>query len=182
MGNPGARYAGTRHNIGCRVVERLAERWHAALTDRRDTFEGGAARIGDAAVYLAIPRVYMNLSGQAARALSNKMGRMAENLIVVHDDVDLPLGRVRLKIGGGDGGQKGVRSIAQMLGDRDFYRVKVGVGRPDELTDMSDHVLSRFTPDEAKAAEAAVECAADAVELMVREDFLTAQNRIHTAC
>ncbi len=181
LGNPGPRYAGTRHNIGLSVLARLAERWGIFLSDRQGTFTGGTGTVSGTAVYMATCQVYMNLSGQAALALANKMSRQTANLIVVHDDIDLPLGRVRLKEGGGDGGQKGVRSIATALGDRDFFRVRVGVGRPDDGMDVSDYVLGRFTPPEQKLADAAVELAADALEILLEEGLLAAQAKTHSA-
>lgn len=180
LGNPGARYAGTRHNIGLSVLARLSERWGVSLSDRRETFAGGTGNVNGTPAYLAICQVFMNLSGQAALALTNKMGRQTANLIVVHDDIDLPLGRVRLKEGGGDGGQKGVRSISTALGDRDFIRVRVGVGRPEDGMDVSDYVLGRFTPPQQQQADAAVELAADAVETLLGEGVLAAQARAHT--
>jgi len=178
LGNPGPRYAGTRHNIGYAVVERLARSWGVALSERRDAYEGGQGE--GRAAYLAVSRVFMNLSGQAARALWNRMSRQPANLIVVHDDLDLPLGTVRIKEGGGDGGHKGVRSVADALGDRGFTRVRVGVGRPEVKDEVVDYVLTRFAPDEVPAAEAAVEKAAMALETVLMEGIQTAQNRVHT--
>lgn len=180
LGNPGARYAGTRHNIGIRVVERLAERWGVALSDRKTAFEGGAGVVAGVSAYLAVSRVFMNLSGEAARALYGKMGRVASNLITVQDDIDLPVGRVRLKEGGGDGGHKGVRSVCASLVDRDFFRVRVGVGHPGAAGDVSRYVLERFPPDEKTAVAQAVETAADAVEMLLKEGLLAAQASIHS--
>jgi PTH1 family peptidyl-tRNA hydrolase len=178
LGNPGPRYAGTRHNIGFAVVERLARAWGVAFGDRREAYEGGQGE--GRAAYLAVSRVYMNLSGQAARALWNRMGRQPSNLIVVHDDLDLPLGTVRIKVGGGDGGHKGVRSVAESLGDREFARVRVGVGRPEAKDEVVDYVLERFSPSEREAADAAVEKAAEALETVLTEGIQTAQQRVHT--
>jgi len=181
LGNPGPRYAATRHNIGMDVVAILAQRWGIALSDQRDAFVGGAGQVAGTAVYLAVNRVYMNLSGQAAKSLWNKMGRQTDNLAVVHDDIDLPLGRVRLKHTGSDGGQRGVRSIMQTLGDREFQRIKVGVGRPQDSTvAVADFVLGCFTPDEMTAAEAGINWGANAIERLLRDGFLTAQAHIHS--
>jgi len=178
LGNPGPRYAGTRHNIGHVVVERLARRWHVDLA-ARDTYAGGQGSVAGTPAWLAVTRVFMNLSGQAARALWNRMGRRPENLIVVHDDLDLPLGAVRLKEGGGDGGHKGVRSVAGTLGSPDFARVRVGVGRPVDKAGVVDYVLERFAPEEAAAAEEAVEIAAGALEVLLAEGLTAAQARAH---
>lgn len=179
LGNPGPRYAGTRHNIGRAVVEHLARSWGTALNERRDSYAGGQASGAGRSAYLAVSREFMNLSGRAARALWNRMGRRPSNLIVVHDDLDLPLGTVRLKAGGGDGGHKGVRSVAEALGDRGFVRVRVGVGRPEAKDEVVDYVLERFAKDEAPRVEAAVRKAADALEAVLMEGIRTAQNRVH---
>jgi len=180
LGNPGPRYAGTRHNIGYQVIERLAQRWGVTVTDKKDTYIGGRGRVADTDCYLAIGLTFMNLSGKAVNALANKMGRQAPNLIVVQDDIDLPPGKVRLKSGGGDGGHRGVRSIIGTLGDRDFVRVKVGVGRPDDgHTEVADFVLQRFKPDEKPAVDDGVERAADAVEVLLREGLTAAQQGAH---
>ncbi len=178
LGNPGDRYAGTRHSIGHEVVKMLAARCGVQLDDQKDTFAGGAARIGEHGCYLAVSRTFMNLSGEAARGLWNKLGRQVPNLIVVHDDIDLPPGKVRLKSGGGDGGQKGVRSISQMLGDPGFIRVKVGVGRPEDKADVSRHVLTRFTPEEKNAVAEALQTAVGAVEMIVTEGLEVARSRM----
>lgn len=179
LGNPGPRYAGTRHNAGHAVVELLARRWGIALDEGRDAALGGAGDVAGRHVYLAVSRVFMNLSGQAARALWNRMGRQAANLVVVHDDIDLPLGTVRVKQGGGDGGHKGVKSVAQTLGDPGFYRVRAGVGRPEGPEEVVDHVLTRFGPAEEAAARASVERGADAVEALLSEGLAAAQQRMH---
>jgi PTH1 family peptidyl-tRNA hydrolase len=179
LGNPGPRYAGTRHNIGGAVVERLARRWRIDLAEGRDTHAGGQGNVAGTPVYLAVSRVFMNLSGQAVRGLWNRMGRRPENLIVVQDDIDLPLGAVRLKEGGGDGGHKGIRSVIEALGASGFARVRVGVGRPEEKGQVVDYVLERFGPAEAEAADAAAERAADAVEAVLAEGFTAAQARAH---
>ncbi|MBI5136585.1 MAG: aminoacyl-tRNA hydrolase [Nitrospirae bacterium] len=180
LGNPGPRYAGTRHNVGYLVVERLAERWHVAVTDRKPTYAGGRGLVTGCDCYLAIGLTFMNLTGRAVSDLANKMGRQAANLVVVQDDIDLPPGKVRLKSGGGDGGHRGVRSIIATLGAKDFVRVKVGVGRPpDDRIDVADFVLQRFTPEEKPLVDQGVERAADAVEVLLRDGLLAAQTRIH---
>jgi peptidyl-tRNA hydrolase, PTH1 family len=179
LGNPGPRYAGTRHNAGHAVVELLARRWGIALDEGRDAATGGAGDVAGRHVYLAVSRVFMNESGQAARALWNRMGRQAGNLVLVHDDIDLPLGTVRLKEAGGDGGHRGVQSVALTLADPGFVRVRVGVGRPDEKAAVVGHVLSRFSKDEAKAADAAIERGADAVEALLAEGLVAAQGKVH---
>ena len=163
------------------VVERLAGRWNIDLTDDRPSFVGGPGNVAGHGFYLARNQTFMNLSGEAARGLSNKMGRVTRNLIVVHDDIDLPLGRVRLKDDGSDGGHRGIRSIIQALGTREFFRVKVGVGRPEDgITPVNQFVLAPFTPEERPRLDQGVEMAADAVEHMLRDGFLNAQSHIHS--
>ena len=180
LGNPGPRYAGTRHNIGFMVVERLAERWGVAMTDRKPSYAGGRGMVADTDCYLAVPLTFMNLSGKAVNDLSNKMGRQPANLIVVQDDIDMVPGRVRLKTGGGDGGQRGVRSIITTLGSRDFVRIKVGVGRPEDgHTEVADYVLQRVTPAQKKDIEDGVERACDGLETLLREGLVAAQQQVH---
>lgn len=181
LGNPGPRYAGTRHNVGRDAVERLAGRWGIALDERKEAFRGGQGTVAGSHVCLAVSRVFMNLSGQAARGLWSRMGRQVGNLIVVHDDIDLPLGTVRLKEAGGDGGHKGVRSIAQALGDPGFVRVRIGVGRPASREQVVDYVLARFAPEEAAPAGAAVERAADALETVLKDGYAVARETVHGA-
>jgi PTH1 family peptidyl-tRNA hydrolase len=181
LGNPGPRYAGTRHNIGLAVVDRLARRWGVALEERKEPFQAGQGTVAGVPACLAVSRVFMNLSGQAVRALWNRLGRRTENLVVVHDDIDLPLGAVRLKEGGGDGGHKGVRSISETLGDPAFVRVRIGVGRPADKADVVDYVLGRFAPEEAPLADAAAERGADALEAVLTDGFETARQRVHAA-
>lgn len=179
LANPGPRYAGTRHNIGADVVARIAERWSISLSDRKDCFVGGQGQVAGEPVYLAVSQVYMNTSSQAVRALWGKMSRQAANLVVVHDELDLPAGRVRVKDDGGDGGHRGVRDIAQSLGTRAFARVRVGIGRPPEGETARDYVLKRFTPEERPSMAEGVERAADAAETWLKEGLLAAQNRVH---
>ncbi len=179
LGNPGPRYAGTRHNAGAMVVQELAEQWNIPLNDRRDAFVGGAGQVAGCPVYLAISQVFMNVSGEAARGLSNKLGRQWANLVVLHDELDIALGRVRFKDDGGDGGHRGVRSIAQTTGTRGFDRVRIGVGRPPDGVAAAEHVLRRFTPDEKEALARGITRAAEGVELLLTDGLLAAQTKIH---
>jgi len=179
LANPGPRYAGTRHNIGADVVARIADRWGISLSDRKDTYIGGQGQVAGEPAYLAISQVYMNTSSQAVRGLWARLGRQMDNLVVVHDDLDLPAGRVRVKDEGGDGGHRGIRDIAQSFGTRAFARVRVGIGRPPEGEAVRDYVLKRFTPEERPHVADGVERAADAAETLLKEGLLAAQNRVH---
>ena len=173
LGNPGPRYQGTRHNAGFLVVDELARRWGS-------TFDGDrlAKRARHGAHRLLKPWTFMNLSGRAVQAEMTRLTIPPTDLVVVHDDLDLPLGRIRIKRGGGAGGQKGIRDIAERIGP-DFARVRVGIGRPPERWTVENWVLSRFRPDEEELVSEVVALAADAVELLLEEGLEPAMNRIN---
>lgn len=173
LGNPGPRYSGTRHNAGFLVVDELARRHAVDLRAGRDGEEG---RLGT--VRLLKPGTFMNLSGAAVQAAATRSGIRPQEICVVHDDLDLPLGRVRVRVGGGAGGQKGVRDVIDRLGP-DFVRVKVGIGRPPARWTVENWVLSRFRSDEAEVLEAVVGAAADAVETILREGPDAAATRVN---
>jgi PTH1 family peptidyl-tRNA hydrolase len=186
LGNPGPRYAGTRHNVGAMVVEELATRAGAAL--RRHKARAGAAqvRVGTGAggvpgppAVLAVPSSCMNESGGPVKALLSFVSVPAERLVVVHDELDLDPGVVRLKRGGGEGGHNGLRSVSSALGTRDYLRVRVGIGRPPGRMDPADYVLRDFSPAERKELPFVVGGAADAVEELVTLGLLDAQQRVH---
>ena len=155
LGNPGREYAQTRHNAGFLLVDRLAERLGTRF--RRLQFKALTtdARYGDAKIILAKPQTYMNLSGQAVGALVRFYKVPPEHLLVAYDDLDLPLGTVRLRPKGGHGGHKGMRSIIERLGTQEFPRLRLGIGRPPGRMDAADYVLQRFSPAELTAMETA---------------------------
>jgi PTH1 family peptidyl-tRNA hydrolase len=173
LGNPGPAYAQTRHNAGFLVLDALARR--QGLTFRR-------GRLADEApwgqVTILKPQAYMNRSGQVVQSYATRQGLTPNRLLVVHDDLDLPLGRLRFRWGGGAGGQKGVSDIAARLGP-DFYRLKVGISRPPEGITAESWVLSRFRDDEAVLLAQVLECAAEALEMFVQEGFTAAANRFN---
>ena len=158
LGNPGPRYSGTRHNAGFLVVEEVARRHAAAFSKGRAALE---ARVGR--VRLLKPTTFMNVSGKAVQAAATRNGIRPDEIVVVHDDLDLPLGRLRVRTGGGAGGQRGVRDIIDRLGPG-FVRVKIGIGRPPERWTVENWVLSRFRDDEAELLERVVRAGADVVE------------------
>ncbi len=169
LGNPGEPYRGTRHNVGFDVVDLLARR-------RELTFQMAPAdaleakwRRPDDLVVLAKPLTFMNLSGQAVGALCRFYKVAIPDLLVVSDDVNLPLGRLRARATGTEGGHNGLRSIAEVLGTIDYPRLRVGVGRGDARRDLADHVLARFEPDELPGMDAAIARAADAVEMWISD-------------
>jgi peptidyl-tRNA hydrolase, PTH1 family len=180
LGNPGSEYSETRHNVGFRVVELLAARAGGGRFSKHrshsDVLEG---RLAGRRVVLAKPRTYMNVSGGPVAGLLKYFSVPAEDLVVVHDDLDLGFGVVRLKRGGGEGGHNGLRSISSSIGTRDYLRVRFGIGRPPGRQDPADFVLKRFSGAEKKELEFAVDLAADAVEALLDDGLEATQNRFH---
>lgn len=184
LGNPGPRYADTRHNVGFRVVERFAERCGIALSSRRFGGLYGAGALVDAptvAVGALKPETFVNRSGEAVAAALAELPDVdpANDLLVVLDDVDLPFGLLRLRPSGGTGGQKGLADVLERLGRRDVPRLRVGVGRPPESTDTRDHVLAPFTAEERAALPALLERACDAVTATLHSGVASAMNRFN---
>jgi len=180
LGNPGPEYAETRHNVGVRVVELLAARAGGGRFSKHkanaDVLEG---RLAGRRAVLAVPRTYMNVSGGPVAGLLRYYGVAPADLLVVHDDLDLGFGVVRLKQGGGEGGHNGLRSISASIGTKDYLRVRFGIGRPPGRQDPADFVLKRFSGAERKELEFAVDLAADAAEALLRDGLEPAQNRFH---
>jgi PTH1 family peptidyl-tRNA hydrolase len=179
LGNPGPSYAGNRHNVGFMVLDLLAERSGGrfrAHKGRADVVEGRLA--GQRAV-LAKPKTYMNLSGGPTAALRDFFKVPVEQVVVVHDELDIPYGTLRLKSGGGDNGHNGLRSITSSLGSKDYLRVRVGVGRPPGRQDPADYVLKDFSAPERKDLGFHVDRAADAVEALLTGPLAAAQNVFH---
>jgi len=176
LGNPGPRYAETRHNAGRRVVEVLARRHGVALDTVKLNAKYGIWRTDGRRVGLAVPLTYMNESGRAVGPLARFFRVPPECLLVAYDDFDLPLGRLRLRSEGGAGGQKGVASIIQSLGTDAFPRLRVGIGRPPAGWDAADYVLSRLGADERPIFDAALDDAADAVEAVLAGGISAAMN------
>jgi PTH1 family peptidyl-tRNA hydrolase len=183
LGNPGPTYAAHRHNVGHMVVDLLADRMGARFRPhprgRAEVVEGRLGPLPGTRVVLAKARTYMNESGGPVASLLAFYKLTADRLVVVHDELDIPLGAVRLKFGGGDGGHRGLRSIRQSLGTADFYRVRVGIGRPPGRQDPADFVLSPFSSTERKELPFLVDRAADAVETLVLQGLEVAQNTYH---
>lgn len=203
LGNPGLRYAGNRHNIGAMVVGELARRYAGGtgaatrgapvITTTLELFTAHKARAHVAAVRLglgpggapgpavtlAVPTAYMNESGGPVTALLRYYGIAVDRLVVVHDDLDIAAGTIRLKLGGGEGGHNGLRSISASLGTRDYLRVRVGIGRPPGRQDPADFVLRDFSSAERVELPFTVTDAADAVEVLLTLGLLAAQQRVH---
>jgi len=168
LGNPGPTYASTRHNVGYLVADILAERigapFKAHASKRADVVEG---RLAEQRVVVGRARSYMNDSGGAVSTLATYFGIDADRVVVVHDEIDLGLGQLRVKFGGGDNGHNGLKSLRKSLGTGDFFRVRVGVGRPSGSGDVHDHVLKSFTAAERKELPFVMVEAADAVESLI---------------
>jgi PTH1 family peptidyl-tRNA hydrolase len=193
LGNPGAEYAGNRHNVGAMVVDELAHRTGVVLglrggvLSRRPKAAVAEARIGvlpggvpGPRVVLARPSTFMNVSGGPVAALAQYHDVPAERVVMVHDDLDIPFGDIKLKIGGGEGGHNGLRDTTKALGTKDYVRVRVGIGRPPGRMDAADYVLHDFSATERKDLGWLVGAAADAVEVVVTEGLVKAQLRYHT--
>ncbi|NPA90182.1 MAG: aminoacyl-tRNA hydrolase [Chloroflexi bacterium] len=179
LGNPGRKYERTRHNIGFQVLDILAERWGRTFAPHKFRALAAQTRIGDEPVLLVKPLTYMNLSGEAVGPIVRFYKVPLEHILVVYDDMDLPLGTLRLRAKGGSGGHKGIRSIIQHLHSEAFPRLRVGIGRPPGRMDPADFVLSPFTPEEEETMALVREKAADAVELWLREGTEKAMNRVN---
>jgi PTH1 family peptidyl-tRNA hydrolase len=187
LGNPGPTYAGNRHNVGHMVLDVLAGRAGATFSAHKARAAVAEARLGvlpggapGPRVLLAKPSTYMNTSGGPVAGLSQYFGIDPDHVIVVHDEVDIPFGDIKLKSGGGEGGHNGLRDITKALGTRDYVRVRAGVGRPPGRMDTADYVLKNFSGAEAKELPFLLDDAADAVEMVLTEGLLAAQGKFHT--
>lgn len=176
LGNPGARYGDTRHNVGFRVIDALARRW--SVDQWREQHQALVARVraGDEALLVAKPVTFMNLSGEAVAGLAGFYKLAVADVLVVLDEVALPLGRLRAGRGGSHGGHNGLKSVIERLGTSDVARLRIGVGRGDGRKELADHVLGTFAVDERVEVEAAVLRAADAAVMFVTEGIERVMN------
>jgi PTH1 family peptidyl-tRNA hydrolase len=180
LGNPGDEFARTRHNAGAEVIELLARRHGAKLKrSRRDRALVGEVRIGDAKVTLAIPTTYMNDSGLAVAPLAKHHSVAPAQIVIVHDELDLPPAALRVKVGGGLAGHNGLRSIKHHLHSEEFVRVRIGVGKPPSKERGADHVLSRQSRRDREEMAVTIEQAADAVETIITDGPDAAMNRFN---
>lgn len=170
LGNPGLEYEDTRHNLGFRVIDALCHKHQIQLGRWKYHARWGEGSIGRRTVVLAKPLTFMNLSGQAVKPMLKGLKKGPEELIVIHDDIDLALGRIKVKSSGGDAGHKGIRSILDELGTDLFLRVRMGVGRPPRGAEVVDYVLSPFSPEEAPEVARAIEMGVGLVEDLLREE------------
>jgi peptidyl-tRNA hydrolase, PTH1 family len=179
LGNPGREYAWTRHNLGWQVVTYLSEEWRIPLGKKSLESVWGQGRVGGETVILAQPTTFMNLSGQAVSLLLSYFRLSPDNLVVVHDDLDVPPGRIKISERGGPGGHRGIISIISHLHTEEFLRVKLGIGRPPAMMPTENYVLSHFPAAEAENVAQLVERAAQAVDTLIRAGLAAAQNRFH---
>lgn len=180
VGNPGREYVGSRHNVGFEVVELLAQHFNVVLKSARDRAIVAEVHRDDLHLVLAMPTTFMNNSGDAVGPLARRYGfDDPHRIIIVHDELDLEPGVVRVKIGGGLAGHNGLRSIAKHLKSQEFVRVRIGVGKPSSKNSGADHVLSRIPVTERKILDVAVHIAADAVQLIVNRGHDVAMQQIN---
>jgi len=180
LGNPGNRYQQTRHNIGFMVLDALAGRWGVEIKQKSFDALWNRGKVAGANVLLAMPQTYMNLSGNAVRSLQAYFKVDTGNVIVIHDDLDLPFGAMRLKAGGGDAGHKGLKSIVNCLGSADFTRVRMGIGKPADRTPVEDYVLQKFNPDESARLQEIIQSASEAAADIIQSGLQQAMAKYHT--
>jgi PTH1 family peptidyl-tRNA hydrolase len=176
LGNPGKAYAQTRHNVGMWVIERAAARWSIRLSPR-GTAQRGSGRLGGKLVELAGLLDWMNVSGPPLKGLLREFELTANELIIVHDDLDLEPGRLRIKLAGGHGGHNGIKSVIEALGTPQFVRLKIGIGRPALEQDSADYVLEPVTKDEMAVFDPCLERAVDALECLIHRGPEVAMNQ-----
>jgi PTH1 family peptidyl-tRNA hydrolase len=184
LGNPGFLYARNRHNIGFMCVSHLARTRKIRFDRKQGHARTGIGNIAGYRVVLARPQTYMNASGESVSALMKKLNVSAADVIVIHDDLDLPVGKIRLRWGGSSGGHKGIDSIIAHIGTQDFYRVRVGIGRPeidakvaDKESAVIDYVLKDFTHEEKKIIDAVIPKASEAIIFLLAHGLTTAMNK-----
>lgn len=178
LGNPGKAYAQTRHNVGMWTIERAAARWSIRLISR-GTAQRGSGRLGSELIELAGLLDWMNVSGPPLKGLLREFKLTSDELIVIHDDLDLEPGRLRIKLAGGHGGHNGIKSIVEALGTPQFVRVKIGIGRPAPGQDSADYVLEPVTREEMAVFEPCLERAVDALECLIHRGTAVAMNQFN---
>ena len=178
LGNPGAAYAHTRHNVGMWVIERAAARWSIRLT-KRGMAQHGAGRLGSELFELAGTLDWMNITGPPLKGLLREYSLTADDLILIHDDLDLDLGRLRVKQAGGHGGHNGIKSVIDAIGTAEFVRIKVGIGRPAARQDSADYVLEAFTREELEVLNPCLDRAVEALECLIHRGTTVAMNQFN---
>ena len=176
LGNPGREYENTRHNAGFMVLDALADKLGADISERKHKALCGKAVIGGQKVILLKPQTYMNSSGESIRAAADYYKVAPEDILVIYDDISLAPGQLRIRAKGSAGGHNGIKNIIAQLGTQNFYRIKVGVGAKPKGWDLADYVLGRFSSKEREVVDAAIQDAADAVEMIIEKGIDAAMN------
>jgi peptidyl-tRNA hydrolase, PTH1 family len=178
LGNPGTAYAQTRHNVGMWVIERAAARWSIRLA-KRGVAHRGTGRLGSEFLELAGTLDWMNITGPPLKGLLREYSLTADDLILVHDDLDLDLGRLRIKQAGGHGGHNGIKSVIEAIGTPQFVRIKIGISRPVPRQDSADYVLQSFTSEEIEVLNPCLDRAVDALECLIHRGTAVAMNQFN---
>ncbi|MEK7278000.1 MAG: aminoacyl-tRNA hydrolase [Chloroflexota bacterium] len=181
LGNPGREYAFNRHNVGFMAVDRFAKAHKTAFTRRQGRALVTSIRLGETPVVLAKPQTFMNLSGEAVKSLLKFYDVSLTQLLVCFDDIDLPVGTIRLRPEGGSAGQNGMKSIIEQLGTQEYPRLRIGIGRPPGRMDAADYVLQDFKGFDAEVIETTLDKAVQTIEVFIREGIVTAMNRFNGA-
>ena len=179
LGNPGREYAKTRHNVGFMVLDRLAEKNGIGLTQNKFKNKFGVGDIQEAKVILAKPQAFMNLSGPPVHQLSSYFNITPEHILVIHDDIDLVFGQIKIKTKGGHGGHNGIKSIINALGCGDFPRIRIGIGRPETKDDVTDHVLGKFSSEEIELIQAILKKVEDAAMMILTRGVTQGMNNFN---
>jgi peptidyl-tRNA hydrolase, PTH1 family len=179
LGNPGPQYAGNRHNVGFQCCDELAAQAHISFRRDRHRAVAGTGLLAGIPVVLAKPITFMNVSGSAVAGLRGYYKIPPDRIVVIHDELDLPFGSIRLKLGGGDSGHNGLRSITASLGTRDYFRVRIGIGRPPGRMDPADYVLRDFSSAERAELPIVLGRASESVEVLMESGLAVAQNQFH---
>ena len=177
LGNPGTKYAGTRHNVGFSVIVGLADKYNIELSEKKHKAIYGRGMIEGEKVILAMPQTFMNLSGESVRELVDYYKCDPSDVIVAYDDIDLAVGKLRIREKGSAGGHNGMKNIISHLGTQEFVRVRVGIGKKPDRMDLADYVLSRFGKDELPEIKAGCDNAGDAIALILKDSAAAAMNK-----
>ncbi|PIR19931.1 MAG: aminoacyl-tRNA hydrolase [Deltaproteobacteria bacterium CG11_big_fil_rev_8_21_14_0_20_47_16] len=180
LGNPGSEFARTRHNIGFMVVSAFADKHHIACDREKFKSEYGKGRVGQQEAMLIMPQTFMNLSGQSVQGWWNFYHWTGDDLVVVHDEIDLPLGQIKFAFGRGAAGHNGIKSIIESIGTQGFYRLRVGVGRPKGQQPVADYVLSSFAGSEKNEVQQEIDRACEALHCFVTEGAAKAMQLFHS--
>jgi PTH1 family peptidyl-tRNA hydrolase len=180
LGNPGKKYERTRHNAGFMAIDTISGKWGIPVQQQKFRALVGEGRLGTEKVLLVKPQTYMNLSGESVAEIVSFYKLVPDDILVIYDDLDLPTGKLRLRLKGSAGGHNGVKSLIAHLGTSEWKRIKIGIDRPAPGRSVSDYVLQEFSAEEMRTVQVAIDAAAEAAETWIREGFLTAMNRFNS--